>query len=150
MPKLTQNTTYTNTWNSFSRAFLVRENLWNKNLVVFDSDEDLRKFGKIWEFLGFGNYFVVEELGDFLEFLNSGVWVFFGCKEIFDLAYVSEYEIEKNTISLVKNGVQNSEEIIKKLLDFGYKYSSHLWKSGSYNKEWDILNIYPKNVKYWR
>lgn len=87
---------------------------------------------------------MVEKLGDFLEFLNSGVWVFFGCKDIFDLAYVSEYEIEKNTISLVKNEVQNSDEIIKKLLDFGYKYSSHLWKSGSYNKEWDILNIYPK------
>jgi len=41
-------------------------------LVVFDSSEDLRVFGKIWEFLGFGGYFVVEKLGDFMEFLNSG------------------------------------------------------------------------------
>jgi len=79
-----------------------------------------------------------------MEFLNSGWWVFFGCGDIFGLPFVSEYELTKNTISIVKNEVQNSEEIIKKLLDFGYKYSSHLWKPGSYNKEWDILNIYPK------
>ncbi|EKD66417.1 MAG: hypothetical protein ACD_49C00044G0019 [uncultured bacterium (gcode 4)] len=144
MPKLTQNTTYINSWNAFSRAFLVKENLENKNLVVFDSSEDLRVFGKIWKFLGFGSYFVVEKLGDFMEFLNSGWWVFFGCGDIFNLPFVSEYELDKNTISIVKNEAQNSEEIIKKLLDFGYKYSSHLWKSGSYNKEWDILNIYPK------
>ncbi|MCK9273004.1 DEAD/DEAH box helicase [Candidatus Gracilibacteria bacterium] len=145
---LTQNTTYINSGNSFSRAFLVHENLENKNLVVFDSSEDLRVFGKIWEFLGFGGYFVVEKLGDFMEFLNSGEGVFFGCKDIFELPFVSEYELSKNTISIVKNEVQNSEEIIKKLLDFGYKYSSHLGKSGSYNKEGDTLNIYPKMGNY--
>lgn len=149
MTILKPNTSYINSWNMFSRSFLVKENLGEKNLIIFDKIEDLDIFAKIWNFLSFGNFTKVETQSDYLELINSPKWIYFCTRDLFNLWAVSEYELEKNTIILKRGTLYNPEDLIKNLIDYWFKYSAHLAGPGSYNREWDILNIRPKIWIYW-
>jgi len=143
MFQLKTNTSYIGSWNGFSRVFLVGDNLSSKNLVVFDSMEDLRVFGKIWNFLWYRKYFEIWETNELLNFFNNNSWVYFATRNIFELWTINDYEINKNSIELTRWEDYNPEDLIKKLADFSFKFSKSLSSFGSYNREWDIINIRP-------
>lgn len=148
MKILKSNIPYINSWNMFSRSFLVKENLGEKNLLIFDKIEDLTIFGKIWKFLGFGEYTILEKQNEYIEFLNSSKGIFFTTREIFLLPSFTQYELEKNTIIIKRTQTVNSEEFIRNIIDYSYKYSNHLVNPRTYNREWDIINLRTTNSLY--
>lgn len=143
MFNLIPNKIYINSWNNFSRAFLIWQNLGYKNLIIFDDKTELKKFLKIWDFLKYEKYTILEREESFLGFLNWNSWIFFTTSELFNLPWFNEYEESKNSIKLAINYKINIDDTIKKLIDFGYKHSKTLSSNSTYHKDWDILNIKP-------
>lgn len=143
MFQLQPNTAYHNSWNMFSRVFLVAGNLKSKNLIVFDNKDELKTFSKIWNYLWYKKLFEVEDISQIINFYNTDFWVYLATKEIFELSHLSNYDIDKNTLEIIRWNNYNIDEIIKNLIDFSFKFSNHLSSFGSYNREWDIINIRP-------
>lgn len=143
MFQLKTNTSYINSWNMFSRVFIVNSNLKSKNIILFDTIEDLHIFGKIWNFLWYKKYFEIHNLSEVLSFYNTNSGIYLATKDIFELNYLSSYEVDKNTVELIRWHNYNIEDLLKKLIEFSFKFSNHLSSFGSYNREWDIVNIRP-------
>lgn len=143
MVQLKTNTAYHNSWNMFSRVFLVANSLKSKNLIVFDNKDELKTFSKIWNYLWYKKLFEVEDISQIINFYNTDFWVYVTTKEIFELSHLSNYDIDKNTLEIIRWNSYNIDEIVKNLIDFSFKFSNHLSSFGSYNREWDIINIRP-------
>jgi transcription-repair coupling factor (superfamily II helicase) len=141
MIKLKKGTSYLKSGNIFSRVFLIGKNLDSKNMIIFDKDEDLKSFSKIWKYFGFPGFTEVNDNGWILRFINSIDWIYFTTKDIFESKEITIYDLDKNTIDLVRWKTFDFENLLKNLTDFSYKHSAHLGAEWSFNREWDTINI---------
>jgi len=139
---LTSHTTYTNSGNSFSRAFLLEENFNNgKNLLVFDNRKEAETFSKILSFTTKENISPLFELSHVIDFFGRETGWFVTTKELFEASINWKYHTEKNTLIFERNGEVSPEKCITALIDSGYVHSAFLSKPGSYKKDGDTLSI---------
>ncbi|MDD3119867.1 MAG: CarD family transcriptional regulator [Candidatus Gracilibacteria bacterium] len=148
MQNLQKNTHYINSGNSFSQSYLIGNNFKKeKKLIIFDNDEKLLNFSKIYSFLiKDEDIFELKDEFSYMSFLNAKSGTFLVNYDLFYSEFPSEYEISKNSLCLKKGENSKIEEVIKKLVDFSYKYSDFLVE-GSYKKDGDILSIKPFSSK---
>lgn len=139
---LIQNTLYTNSGNSFSRAFLLVENYKDgKNLLVFDTKKEAESFAKILSFFTKESIAPVFNLSEAVGFIGAESGWFITTKELFELAINWRYHVQKNTLLFVRNMERSPEKCMTDLIDSGYIHSQHLSKPGSYKKDGDILSV---------
>ena len=139
---LKQNTTYTASGNSFSRAFLLGENFKNgKNLLVFDTEKEAEAFAKIVSFVVKEEPSPVFDLARTIDFFSREKGWFITTKELFEISVNWKHYTKKNTLTLERNGEVSPEKCIIDLIDAGYIHSPHLSKAGSYKKDGDSISI---------
>lgn len=150
MFKLNQNTNYYNSWNIFSRVILLASSIKKKNLIIFDNDEEIRKFSKIWNYFKNSQVYTIEDDKDILGLINKNSWTYLANKNIFSQNTINSYDIQKNTINIKLNKNYNIDEIILKLIEFWYKHSPTLSHPWTYHKIWDSLDFrdYFEDVEY--
>ncbi|MDD2487548.1 MAG: CarD family transcriptional regulator [Candidatus Gracilibacteria bacterium] len=143
MVTIKTNTSYFNTGDHFSRVILIGGNFENrKKILFFDTIEELHRFEKVWDYFNPKNKSIV--IDDFsalhsYHFENAGTYL--AIKDLFFLEIPDKYELQKSTIDVRIGMVIEIDDLIKKLIDFGYSHSAHLSKNGSYNIEGDIVNV---------
>lgn len=149
MINLELNKDYINSWNIFSRVFLIWENFVNeKKIVFFDSIDDLKRFEKIYDyFYPNSKSVVVDNYWWFFSYYFENSWVYLTTKDIFTTTIPDNYELSKKSVNLQVWSEIILEEFIKKLIDLWYSHSAHLSKNWSYNVEGDIINL---KLPYWR
>ncbi len=144
MIKLSLNKTYINSWNIFSRAFLINFNFCEqKKLLIFDTEKDVLDFIKIYNFLFKEKVIYINNFNIFLFFNFSTEGIFITTKEIFEWKNLSDFELQKNIIKINLNQKIIINDLINDLINFWYSHSLFLSKEGAYNLEWDLLNIRP-------
>lgn len=137
-----QNTTYINSGNSFSRAFLLEENFKSgKNLLVFDTKKEAETFAKILSFITKEHTSPVFDLAHTVDFFEKENGWFITTKELFEASINWKYHTEKNTLTLERNMDISPEKCITDLIDAGYMHSAYLAKPGTYKKDGDTLSI---------
>jgi len=150
MHKLNKNTIYKNSWNIFSKAFLLKENFEknNSNILVLDSEKILKNYKKIFDFLWIETK-IIDNFSCLTNIFFNKNGIFLCEKNIFEKHNLKNfYELENYfSIKLEKNKDVNIEEILKKLNEFNYKNSSFI-ENFTFNKTGDILNIWNNNKNY--
>lgn len=127
---LSQHTTYINSGNSFSRAFLLGENFsGGKNLLVFDTRKEAEVFSKILSFTTKENIFPLFELSQIVDFFGRENGWFITTKELFEASINWKYHTKKNTLIFKRNDEVSPEKCITALIDSGYTHSAYLAKS---------------------
>lgn len=138
----TPNTTYTNSGNSFSRAFLLEENFRDgKNLLVFDTRKEAEVFSKILASVAKKPIFPVFDLTRTVDFFGRENGWFITTKELFEAAINWNYHVQKNTLRFERNMEVFPDACITNLIDSGYTHSPHLTKTGSYKKDGDTVSV---------
>lgn len=139
---LTSHSTYINSGNSFSRAFLLAENYKDrKNLLVFDTKKEAEAFSKVLSFLIEERAFPIQNLAQAVDFFGRENGWFTTTKELFEASINWNYHVQKNTLPFERNMEITPEKCITDLIDSGYTHSVHLSKPGSYKKDGDTLSI---------
>ncbi len=142
LQKLTQNSIYTASGNSFSRAFLLQENFEDgKNLLVFDTKKEAEAFAKILSFFTKESIVPVFSLPEVIDFFYRETGWFITTKELFELSINWKHHVQKNILLFERNMEKSPEKCITDLIDSGYIHSQHLSKPGSYKKDGDTLSI---------
>ncbi len=137
-----QHTTYINSGNSFSRAFLLEENFkTGKNLIVFDTKKEAESFSKILSFVTENTVFPVFDLACSVDFFGRESGWFVTTKELFETSINWKYHTQKNTLPFERNMDITIDSLIKTLIDVGYNHSAYLAKPGSYKKDGDTVSI---------
>lgn len=140
--QFTPHSIYTNSGNSFSRAFLLAENFRDgKNLLVFDTKKEADSFTKILSFLTDEWTSSLTNLPHIIDFFSRDKGWFVTTKELFEASINWKYHAQKNTLLFERNMDKAPEICITDLIDAGYTHSTHLSKPGSYKKEGDTLSI---------
>lgn len=125
--QFTPHSIYTNSGNSFSRAFLLEENLKNgKNLLVFDTKKEADSFAKILSFVTKEQTFFLSNLAQIVDFFEKETGWYVTTKELFETSINWEYHVQKNSFFLERNMDIAPDVCITKLIDFGYTHSPHL------------------------
>jgi hypothetical protein len=139
---LKENTTYINSGNSFSRAFLLGENFKDgKNLLVFDTQKEAEAFSKTLSFITNISVYSVFDIPHMMDFFHRGNDWFITTKEFFEVAINWKYHMGKYTFLVERNMDMSPEKCITNLIDFGYTHSAYLSKSGTYKKDGDTISI---------
>ncbi len=163
MQKLQKNTFYKNTWNIFSRTFLLKENFEknNANLVVVDSTKIANNYKKIFDYL-WVNIKIVNNISDLINIFFNKTGNYLVEKNFFEKHNLENFYKLENYFSLKITSPQPSplggegeaqekkltlEEILKKLNDFWYKFSDYI-EDFTFNKTGDILSIWLEKKEY--
>lgn len=140
--QLTPHSIYTNSGNSFSRAFLLEENYReNKNLLVFDTKKEAEAFAKVLSFVTKEPVFFLSNLAQVVDFFERDKGWYLVTKELFEIDINWKYHAKKYSFCLERNMDISPEACITKLIDLGYVHSVHLSKPGSYKKDGDAISI---------
>ena len=133
--------TFINSWNMFSRVFILKWNLKNKNIIILENENEMKLFQKIWKFLSWNSPIPICTVDELLWFLISDDGVFITTWDILVNLHISKYELEKNIISIERWKEYWQDDILLKLDNYNYSYSQHLSKKWGYNRDWDTINI---------
>lgn len=135
---------YLNTWNIFSRSLFIKGFL--NNSLIITKTENIKKYLNIFSYLN-SHLTEITCLSQFLDFTKNQNWNFIVNYDLFFAKIPNNYQLEnKNLINLKKNQVCYIDNFLKKLNDFGYKFSEFL-EGGDYKKIWDIIHIKLKDKK---
>jgi len=101
MQKLQKNTIYKNTWNIFSRSFLLKENFDNNNanLVIVDNEKQARNYQKILEFLGV-EIKILDNVADLVNIFFNKTGNYIALKNIFEKHNLDNFYELENYFSL--------------------------------------------------
>lgn len=139
---LTSDSTYINSGNSFSRAFLLAENFkQGKNLIVFDAKKEAEAFTKILSFVAKETITPVFDAAHIVDFFHRESGWFVATRELFEVAINWKYHTQKNTLLFEQNMEIAPEKCLTELIDSGYVHSPYLSKPGSYKKDGDTITI---------
>lgn len=143
MFQLENNQKYIDNGNIFSQSLLINSaSKESKKLVVFDNPEKVNIFLKIYrKIFHETEVFELYDNISYMKFLSSSSGTFVCDYNFFYQDLPGEYEINKNTLNIKRLSSYNMQDIVGKLVDFGYKYSEYLSVPGTYKKEWDIISI---------
>jgi len=140
------NTTYINSGNSFSRAFLLEENFrGGKNLLVFDTKKEMESFSKILAFVSQEPISSIINLVQVVDFFGRENGWFVTTKDFFETNINWIHHVRKNSLFLDRNKNIAPEACITSLIDSGYVHSVHLTKPGTYKKDGDTISIRPSS-----
>lgn len=90
--QFTPHSIYTNSGNSFSRAFLLEENYKNsKNLLVFDTKKEAESFAKILAFVTKERVFFLSNLAQIVDFFEKETGWYIVTKEFFEIGINWKY-----------------------------------------------------------
>lgn len=137
---------FSHTLHSTARLFLLKslfvdkkipKNLQKKSekfLFITDNNSDffaMKNFAKI-----FGEYFhEISSIGDLLAESKNSSKISFLHTDIFRTEGNLHHIKKTQSLEITRNSTISSEEIIKKLLNFGYSYSEYSGESFAYKKE---------------
>ncbi len=146
MLKLEKNTSYINNWNLFSKSLILKENQNQyKKLFIVQNQNDLNNYSKIFDFLNIW-YQVIDSQANLIDLLFNKDWFYIINSEILEINIDKINQLKYNSLELKTNETINYEETIKKLNTLNYSFNEYQ-NPASYNKKWDILNIYSKDNK---
>lgn len=140
-----ENWNYIDSWDYFSRSLFLLDRLSeSKTLIVVNSSKEIKSYKKV--LLVF--WIEINEISwksSLANYIYSESWIYICQKELFE-ARTNVYEFKRDdVINIKKDGAFELDELVKRLVDFGYNYSEYPLE-GEYNKKWDILTIRPEGV----
>jgi len=146
MIKLEKNTSYINNWNLFSKSLILKENQnQNKKLFIVQNQNDLNNYIKIFDFLNL-QYQIINSQANLIDLLFNKTWFYIINSEILEINIDKINQLKYNSLEFKVGETINQENIIKKLNTLNYNFNEYQ-NPASYNKKWDILNIYSKDNK---
>ena len=139
---LIPDTTYINSGNTFSRAFLLGENFKDgKNILVFDTQKEAEMFAKTLSFIIQTSIHPIFDIVHMVDFFHRENGWFITTKEFFEVAINWKYHLGKNTFLIERNMDISPEKCITSLIDAGYLHSAYISKPGTYKKDGDTISI---------
>lgn len=136
--KIELNNCYKNSWNIFSKTFILKDFLsYNNFLFVVESDTQVNNYLKLLKFLKI-NSSKMEKFSDLIDFFYNNLWKFFVNKDIFYINFDKNF-LERNIFCLKKWDKIDTFSLTKKLNDFGINFSEYE-DNNSFNIKWEILN----------
>lgn len=137
--KLQKNTSYINTWNTFSKAMLLKKVNIENWLIIVESDKDVHNYKKIFEYIWI-DYREIDNYSIFIDLIFNQKWFFITNSLLCEIYFDKPSQIKYNSILLNINESIIIEELIKKLNDLWYKFCEYN-NAWTYSKKWDILTI---------
>lgn len=139
---------YLNTWNIFSKALIIKENLnkYEKILIIANKQKDIEDYKKVFNFLEQNISEILKE-SDLCNIILNKKWLFCTLEEnCIDHIKNKNYLI-KNSLYIKKGLELEIDNIIEKMNSLWYKYSEFL-SSWTYKKYWDLIKIVDFNSSY--
>jgi len=139
--KLENRTSYTNSWNFFSKSLIIKENLEKikKIALIIDSEKSLNQYKKVFDYLKV-SYEEIENYSSLCNLSYSNSWLFLILNYKLKEEIVKESQLLHFSLILEKWSSQWINNYVKKLSELWYEFSEYLNK-GTYKKSWDVLNI---------
>ncbi len=144
MLKLQKNSSYINWNNIFFKSLVLKENKLQNSLFIALEDK-INLYTKIWDFLNI-DYQIINSLDNLIDYIFNDNSFFIISSNLIEQKIDQKSQLLYNSIELKKWQNISQEELIKKLISLNYSYSE-FEKSASYNKKWDTINIFSKDLK---
>jgi transcription-repair coupling factor len=153
-PKLNINlenkTSYSNTWNFFSKSLIIKENIeqFKKIALIVDSEKSLNQYIKVFDYLKI-NYEEINSYSSLCNLSHNNSWVFFVLNYTLKEEIIKESQLIHFSQIIEKGSSQDINNIVKKLSELWYDFSDFQNK-WTYKKSWDILSItdFSGNTEY--
>ena len=153
-PKLNINlenkTSYSNTWNFFSKSLIIKENIeqFKKIALIIDSEKSLNQYIKVFNYLKV-NYEEINSYSSLCNLSYNNSWVFLVLNYTLKEEIIKESQLLHFSQIIEKGNSQDINTYVKKLSELWYDFSeySNKW---TYKKSWDVLSItdFSGNTEY--
>ncbi len=146
MQKLEINKSYINSGNLFSKSLIIKQNQdFTSWIFIVWNDNELNNYKKIFDFLSIW-YQIINSQANLIDFLYNNNWFFIINSEILNTKIDKKQQLLYKSLNLKTWKTIEYQELIKKLNQLNYKFNEYE-NPASFNKKWDILNIYSPDYK---